>query len=45
MRFWASCQQPLPSRVTGPDDCTPLHVHHVENEWLYALEGEYHRGT
>ena len=19
----------------------PLHVHHVENEWFYALEGEY----
>ena len=20
---------------------TPVHVHHVENEWFYAIEGEY----
>jgi len=26
---------------TKPDDGAPLHVHHVENEWFYALEGQY----
>ena len=26
---------------TNTDDGSPLHVHHVENEWFYALEGEY----
>jgi mannose-6-phosphate isomerase-like protein (cupin superfamily) len=26
---------------TDPDFSTPLHVHHVENEWFYAIEGEY----
>jgi quercetin dioxygenase-like cupin family protein len=23
------------------DAGSPLHVHHIENEWFYALEGEY----
>ena len=27
--------------LTKPDDGAFLHVHHVENEWFYALEGEY----
>ena len=26
---------------TDPDFGTPVHVHHVENEWFYAIEGEY----
>jgi mannose-6-phosphate isomerase-like protein (cupin superfamily) len=26
---------------TSPDFSTPVHVHHVENEWFYAIEGEY----
>jgi hypothetical protein len=25
---------------TDPDFSTPVHVHHVENEWFYAIEGE-----
>ena len=27
--------------TTDPDFSTPVHVHHVENEWFYAIEGEY----
>jgi len=27
--------------ATEVDTGSPLHVHHVENEWFYALEGEY----
>jgi mannose-6-phosphate isomerase-like protein (cupin superfamily) len=27
--------------ATEMDAGSPLHVHHVENEWFYALEGEY----
>jgi mannose-6-phosphate isomerase-like protein (cupin superfamily) len=26
---------------TDPDFSTPVHVHQVENEWFYAIEGEY----
>src|SRR6516225_7182661 len=26
---------------TDPDFSTPIHVHHVENECFYAIEGEY----
>ena len=26
---------------TAVDSGPPLHLHHVENEWFYALEGEY----
>ena len=26
---------------TVVDAGSPLHIHHVENEWFYALEGEY----
>lgn len=26
---------------TNPDFGTPLHVHHIENEWFYAIRGEY----
>jgi quercetin dioxygenase-like cupin family protein len=26
---------------TNPDFSTPIHVHHVENECFYAIEGEY----
>ena len=26
---------------TKADDGALLHVHHVENEWFYALDGEY----
>jgi quercetin dioxygenase-like cupin family protein len=26
---------------TKADDGVHLHVHHIENEWFYALEGEY----
>jgi mannose-6-phosphate isomerase-like protein (cupin superfamily) len=26
---------------TDPDFGTPVHVHHVENEWFYAIDGEY----
>jgi len=27
--------------ATEVDAGSPLHVHHIENEWFYALEGEY----
>jgi mannose-6-phosphate isomerase-like protein (cupin superfamily) len=27
--------------ATEMDAGSPLHVHHIENEWFYALEGEY----
>ncbi|MBZ5611708.1 MAG: cupin domain-containing protein [Acidobacteriia bacterium] len=27
--------------ATDVDAGSPLHVHHVENEWFYVLEGEY----
>ena len=26
---------------TDPDFSTPVHVHHIENECFYAIEGEY----
>jgi mannose-6-phosphate isomerase-like protein (cupin superfamily) len=26
---------------TSADEGSPLHVHHVENEWFYVFEGEY----
>jgi mannose-6-phosphate isomerase-like protein (cupin superfamily) len=26
---------------TPPDSGPSLHTHHIENEWFYALEGEY----
>lgn len=26
---------------TVPGAAPPLHVHHIENEWFYVLEGEY----
>jgi quercetin dioxygenase-like cupin family protein len=27
--------------TTDSNFSTPVHVHHVENEWFYAIEGEY----
>lgn len=27
--------------ATEVDAGSPLHVHHIENEWFYALQGEY----
>ena len=27
--------------TTAPDAGSPLHIHHIENEWFYTLEGEY----